>query len=305
MQVWRRGVRTRRASPSARRSSRPRSTSSRATGTAARACASSPTRSGSARPASCTTSRRRRSSSRRSSASATRSTWRPTASTPTQPIDGLLSLVAHNTDVPGLVQLYAQVSTEAAGDPDHPAHAFFVERYGTIPRRVRGAHPRRAAGGSHRRRHRPRQHGRTPRGRDRRPADPVDARPLDRHGRAPPALLVPRHARGLTGAPAQSRLGRRASAQPLRRARRTSRRSGPSAAARIADATGLTKGRRHRARDRASSTWACSARPSRSAQRRRAGPLHPARTGGRRRRDPRRPARRRRGDRAAHDPRRR
>ncbi|WP_022891009.1 TetR/AcrR family transcriptional regulator [Agromyces subbeticus] len=49
-----------------------------------------------------------------------------------QSIDGLLALVAHNTDVPGLVQLYAQVSTEAAGDPAHPAHEFFIARYGTI-----------------------------------------------------------------------------------------------------------------------------------------------------------------------------
>lgn len=49
-----------------------------------------------------------------------------------QSIDGLLALVAHNTDVPGLVQLYAQVSTEAAGDPEHPAHQFFIARYGTI-----------------------------------------------------------------------------------------------------------------------------------------------------------------------------
>lgn len=47
-------------------------------------------------------------------------------------IEGLLSLVAHNSEVPGLVQLYAQVSTEAAGDPDHPSHAYFIERYGTI-----------------------------------------------------------------------------------------------------------------------------------------------------------------------------
>jgi len=47
-------------------------------------------------------------------------------------IDSLTALVAHNTQVPGLVQLYAQVSTEAAGDPDHPSHAFFVERYANI-----------------------------------------------------------------------------------------------------------------------------------------------------------------------------
>ncbi|MEL4319518.1 TetR/AcrR family transcriptional regulator [Leifsonia sp. YIM 134122] len=46
----------------------------------------------------------------------------------TAPIDGLINVVRHNTEVPGLVQLYAQISTEA-GDPEHPAHDFFVERY--------------------------------------------------------------------------------------------------------------------------------------------------------------------------------
>ncbi|WP_193555564.1 TetR/AcrR family transcriptional regulator [Leifsonia flava] len=46
----------------------------------------------------------------------------------TAPIDGLINVVRHNAEVPGLVQLYAQVSTEA-GDPEHPAHEFFVERY--------------------------------------------------------------------------------------------------------------------------------------------------------------------------------
>ncbi|KQX05254.1 TetR family transcriptional regulator [Leifsonia sp. Root1293] len=46
----------------------------------------------------------------------------------TAPIDGLINVVRHNAEVPGLVQLYAQVSTEA-GDPEHPAHDFFVERY--------------------------------------------------------------------------------------------------------------------------------------------------------------------------------
>lgn len=44
------------------------------------------------------------------------------------PIEGLIKVVRHNTEVPGLVQLYAQISTEA-GDPDHPAREFFVQRY--------------------------------------------------------------------------------------------------------------------------------------------------------------------------------
>jgi AcrR family transcriptional regulator len=44
------------------------------------------------------------------------------------PIDGFFAVIRHNSEVPGLVQLYAQVSTEA-GDPEHPAHEFFIERY--------------------------------------------------------------------------------------------------------------------------------------------------------------------------------
>jgi AcrR family transcriptional regulator len=44
------------------------------------------------------------------------------------PIEGFFAVIRHNSEVPGLVQLYAQVSTEA-GDPQHPAHEFFVERY--------------------------------------------------------------------------------------------------------------------------------------------------------------------------------
>ena len=37
-------------------------------------------------------------------------------------------VIRHNSEVPGLVQLYAQLSTEA-GDPEHPSHEYFVERY--------------------------------------------------------------------------------------------------------------------------------------------------------------------------------
>ncbi|MFC6356079.1 TetR/AcrR family transcriptional regulator [Luethyella okanaganae] len=47
------------------------------------------------------------------------------------PIDGLLGVISHNQEVPGLVQLYVQVSTDAC-DPEHPSHAFFVERYARI-----------------------------------------------------------------------------------------------------------------------------------------------------------------------------
>jgi AcrR family transcriptional regulator len=43
-------------------------------------------------------------------------------------IDRLIAVVRHNSDVPGLVQLYSTFSAEA-GDPQHSAHEFFVERY--------------------------------------------------------------------------------------------------------------------------------------------------------------------------------
>ncbi|GGD29677.1 transcriptional regulator [Microbacterium faecale] len=44
------------------------------------------------------------------------------------PLAGLLRIVSHNAEVPGLVQLYAQLSV-AAADPSHRAHEFFTERY--------------------------------------------------------------------------------------------------------------------------------------------------------------------------------
>ncbi|WP_433158853.1 TetR/AcrR family transcriptional regulator [Kribbella sp. CA-247076] len=49
-------------------------------------------------------------------------------------IGKLGAVVRHNTDVPGLVQLYSTFSAEA-GDPQHGAHEYFVERY----RRLRAA----------------------------------------------------------------------------------------------------------------------------------------------------------------------
>ncbi|WP_348787778.1 helix-turn-helix domain-containing protein [Leifsonia sp. NPDC080035] len=49
----------------------------------------------------------------------------------TDAFDGLVGIVRHNAEVPGLVQLYATISAEAA-DPDHPGHAYFVDRYATI-----------------------------------------------------------------------------------------------------------------------------------------------------------------------------
>jgi AcrR family transcriptional regulator len=45
--------------------------------------------------------------------------------------DGLVGIVRHNAEVPGLVQLYATISAEAA-DPEHPGHDYFVSRYAQI-----------------------------------------------------------------------------------------------------------------------------------------------------------------------------
>ncbi|SMQ68304.1 TetR/AcrR family transcriptional regulator [Agreia sp. VKM Ac-1783] len=43
-------------------------------------------------------------------------------------LDGLLAIMRHNRDVPGLVQLYITLAA-AAEDPSHPAHSFFIERF--------------------------------------------------------------------------------------------------------------------------------------------------------------------------------
>ncbi|MFE5409034.1 TetR/AcrR family transcriptional regulator [Microbacterium sp. NPDC056569] len=41
--------------------------------------------------------------------------------------DGYLGVIRHNADVPGLVNLFARLSVDAA-DPEHPAHQFFLSR---------------------------------------------------------------------------------------------------------------------------------------------------------------------------------
>ena len=38
-------------------------------------------------------------------------------------------LVRHNAEVPGLVQMFTNLSAAAATDPDHPAHTYFREHY--------------------------------------------------------------------------------------------------------------------------------------------------------------------------------
>ncbi len=44
--------------------------------------------------------------------------------------ESLVRVVRHNAEVPGLVQLYSRLSTEAV-EEGHPAHGFFRERYAT------------------------------------------------------------------------------------------------------------------------------------------------------------------------------
>ena len=43
-------------------------------------------------------------------------------------LSGLVRLVEHNTTTPAIVHLYAVLSAEA-GDPSHPAHQYFLNRY--------------------------------------------------------------------------------------------------------------------------------------------------------------------------------
>ncbi|MFG2730400.1 TetR family transcriptional regulator [Streptomyces canus] len=52
----------------------------------------------------------------------------PAESHPAEAAEYFRELVAYNTTQPGLVRLFATLAAEAA-DPDHPAHAWFVERY--------------------------------------------------------------------------------------------------------------------------------------------------------------------------------
>ncbi|PZF53805.1 TetR family transcriptional regulator [Curtobacterium sp. MCSS17_008] len=47
----------------------------------------------------------------------------------TDPGSLLAAIVRHNTEVPGLVQMFVNLSAAAATDPEHPAHEYFRERY--------------------------------------------------------------------------------------------------------------------------------------------------------------------------------
>lgn len=46
----------------------------------------------------------------------------------TEVVERLLSLAAHNSEHPGIVDLYARLAAEAIS-PDHPAHEYFVTHY--------------------------------------------------------------------------------------------------------------------------------------------------------------------------------
>lgn len=52
----------------------------------------------------------------------------PADAGPEELLDNLVGIIARNMQTPGLVGLYAKISTEAA-DPGHPAHEYFVDRY--------------------------------------------------------------------------------------------------------------------------------------------------------------------------------
>lgn len=43
----------------------------------------------------------------------------------------VLELARHNATIPGMIELFATLSAEST-DPDHPAHAYFTERYARI-----------------------------------------------------------------------------------------------------------------------------------------------------------------------------
>ncbi|MFJ3385923.1 MULTISPECIES: TetR/AcrR family transcriptional regulator [unclassified Curtobacterium] len=45
------------------------------------------------------------------------------------PAELLAAIVRHNTEVPGLVQMFVNLSAAAATDPEHPAHEYFRQRY--------------------------------------------------------------------------------------------------------------------------------------------------------------------------------
>ncbi|MEW2354122.1 helix-turn-helix domain-containing protein [Spirillospora sp. NPDC029432] len=57
---------------------------------------------------------------------------------PAELIDIVVGIVSRNMRTPGLVGLYVKISGEAA-DPEHPAHAYFVDRYRVLRARLTDA----------------------------------------------------------------------------------------------------------------------------------------------------------------------
>ena len=52
--------------------------------------------------------------------------------------ESLVAIIRHNEQVPGLVELYTRLAAEA-GDPAHPARAFFLDRTATVHAAAREA----------------------------------------------------------------------------------------------------------------------------------------------------------------------
>ncbi len=52
--------------------------------------------------------------------------------------DSLVEVIRHNAQVPGLVELYTRLAAEA-GDAEHPARAFFLDRTATVHAAAREA----------------------------------------------------------------------------------------------------------------------------------------------------------------------
>ncbi|WP_282203750.1 TetR/AcrR family transcriptional regulator [Kitasatospora fiedleri] len=67
---------------------------------------------------------------------------REDAGFPPDLVGALAALQRHNAEVPGLVQLFSRLSAEAV-EPDHPAHAYFRDRYRDV--RAGGAEAVRAS----------------------------------------------------------------------------------------------------------------------------------------------------------------
>lgn len=63
-------------------------------------------------------------------------------------LGALPQIMRHNADVPGLVSLYATLSSAAAADPRHSARGFFQERYDMVRRLLAERIRRQQASGS-------------------------------------------------------------------------------------------------------------------------------------------------------------